>query len=377
MGEMKKLKVGLIFGGKSGEHEVSVASAMSVYSALDKQKYDVTLIGIDPAGRWLLPDQARLLAQRENPRLIKLNKENATVSLVPYAHSQQLIPVEAKSVSVTGFDVIFPILHGTYGEDGTMQGLLELAEIPYVGSGVLGSSICMDKEIARTLLKAAGIPVVPTLTAHRYEFEDGFDALLEKAEKQLGYPYFVKPANMGSSVGVHKAKDRVGARKAIADAFLYDLKILLEHGVDARELECSVLGNERPRASIVGEIVPHHEFYSYEAKYMDENGADLCIPAKDLDPSLIEKIQKYSVEAFRALECRGLARVDFFLDRKTGELFLNELNTLPGFTKISMYPKLWEASGLPYPKLLDELIRLAIEYHEKKSKLKTTYEPQG
>lgn len=374
---MKKIKVGLLFGGKSGEHEVSIVSALSIYSALDKQKYDVTMVGIDPSGRWLLPDQTRLLAQKENPRLIKLNRENSTVSLLPYSHSQQLIPVDAKSVTVTGFDVIFPVLHGTYGEDGTIQGLLELAEIPYVGSGVLGSSICMDKSVSRKLLEAAGIPVVPSMTVHQEEMMDDADSVIDSAEKKFGYPYFVKPVNMGSSVGVHKVKDRASAPKLLKDAFQYDVKILIEHAVNARELECSVLGNEKPKASIVGEIVPHHEFYSYEAKYIDENGADLCIPAKNLDASVSERIQKLSIKAFRTLECRGLARVDFFLDRKTGELFLNELNTIPGFTKISMYPKLWEATGLPYPKLLDELIRLAIEWHEKKSRLKTSYEPEG
>lgn len=373
---MKKLKVGILFGGKSGEHEVSVVSAMSIYQALDKQKYDVTMIGIDPEGRWLLPDQTKLLTQQENPRLIKLNQEKATVSLLPYHSSQQLIPIEAKS-GLTGLDVIFPVLHGTNGEDGTIQGLLELAQIPFVGCGVLGSAICMDKEVARKLMIAAGIPVVETVHATDEEWKTERKAVLDKVEKKLGYPYFVKPANAGSSVGVHKVKTRADAEKLVADSFLYDLKVLFEQAVDAREIECSVLGNSKPKASILGEIIPKHEFYSYEAKYMDENGAELCIPAKDLKPELTEKIQTYAIQAFEVLQCRGMARVDFFLDRKTNALYLNELNTIPGFTSISMYPKLWEASGLPYPKLLDELIRLAIEYHEKKARLKTTYEPQG
>jgi len=373
---MKKLKVGILFGGKSGEHEVSIVSAMSVYNALDKQKYDVTMIGIDPDGRWLLPDQTKLLMQRENPRLIKLNQEKATVSLLPYHSSQQLIPIEARA-GLTGLDVIFPVLHGTNGEDGTIQGLLELAQIPFVGCGVLGSAICMDKEVARTLMATAGIPVVETVVANDEEWQSNPNALLDRVEKKLGYPYFVKPANAGSSVGVHKVKNRNEAKEFIGDSFLFDLKVLFEQSVDAREIECSVLGNAKPRASILGEIVPKHEFYSYEAKYMDENGAELCIPAKDLNPQLTEKIQNFAIRAFEVLQCRGMARVDFFLDRKTGALYLNELNTIPGFTSISMYPKLWEASGLPYPKLLDELIRLAIEYHEKKARLKTTYEPQG
>jgi D-alanine-D-alanine ligase len=373
---MKKLNVGILFGGKSGEHEVSIVSALSVYHALDKQKYNVTLIGIDPAGRWLLPDQARLLAQSENPRLIKLNQEKATVSLLPYTHAQQLISVDSSVSTFTHLDVIFPVLHGTNGEDGTVQGLLELAQIPFIGSGVLGSALCMDKEVSRRLLKAAGIPVVPSMSVHSEEYSEAPDAFLAKAERLFGYPYFVKPVNMGSSVGVHKVKDRASARKLVDDAFQYDLKVLFEKGVAARELECSVLGNETPRASIVGEIIPRHEFYSYEAKYMDDNGAELCIPAKNLSPELAIKVRDLAILAFKVLDCRGLARVDFFLDRETGELFLNELNTLPGFTKISMYPKLWEASGLPYSALLDELIQLALTYSTKKAALKTSYEPQ-
>jgi D-alanine-D-alanine ligase len=373
---MKKLKVGILFGGKSGEHEVSVVSAMSIYNALDKQKYDVTMIGIDPDGRWLLPDQTKLLTQKENPRLIKLNQEKATVSLLPYQHSEQLVAVDAKT-GMSGIDVIFPVLHGTNGEDGTVQGLLELAQIPFVGCGVLGSAICMDKEVSRKLLAASGVPVVETISADIEEFKTQSRQLLDKAEKQLGYPYFVKPANAGSSVGVHKVKSRADAEKLVADSFKYDLKVLFEHAVDAREIECAVLGNAHPKASNLGEIVPKHEFYSYEAKYIDQNGAELCIPPKNLSPEITKKIQHYAIQAFKVLQCRGMARVDFFLDRKTGELFLNELNTIPGFTSISMYPKMWEASGLPYPQLLDELIRLAIEFHEKKSHLKTTYEPQG
>jgi D-alanine-D-alanine ligase len=358
---MKKLKVGILFGGKSGEHEVSIVSAMSIYNALDKQKYDVTMIGIDPEGRWVLPDQTKLLAQKDNPRLIKLNKEKE---------------VEVKA-GMAGMDVIFPVLHGTNGEDGTVQGLLELAQIPFVGCGVLGSAICMDKEVARTLMKAAGIPVVETISVDIDEYKKNTKTLLDQAEKQLGYPYFVKPANAGSSVGVHKVKSRADAEKLVTDSFRYDLKVLFEHAVDAREIECAVLGNANPKASNLGEIVPRHEFYSYEAKYMDENGAELCIPPKGLKPEMTKRIQDCAVKAFKALQCRGMARVDFFLDRKTNELYLNELNTIPGFTNISMYPKMWEASGLPYPKLLDELIRLAIEFHEKKSRLKTTYEPEG
>ena len=377
----EKIKVALVFGGKSGEHEVSIVSAMSIYKALDKNKYEVTLVGIDKAGRWLLPDQTKLLSQMTvNPRLVSLSQSMQAVSIVPYENKQQLVPLDQKApppgVS-THYDVIFPVLHGTFGEDGTMQGLLELANVPYVGSGVLGSAIGMDKDVAKRLYAASGIPVVPFFTASRHDFKMRAEAIAGEAEKKFGYPYFVKPANMGSSVGVNKVKSRQEAIAKFTDAFLYDRKVLVEKAVDARELEVSVLGNHAPRASVVGEILPQHEFYSYEAKYIDENGAHLKIPAENLSAAEMERIQSLAVSAFRCIECRGLARVDFFKDRRTGELFLNEINTIPGFTNISMYPKLWEASGLPYAQLLDELIRLAMENHQEKNELKTTYEPQS
>ncbi|MEW6058312.1 MAG: D-alanine--D-alanine ligase [Bdellovibrionota bacterium] len=380
---MKKLKVAILFGGKSGEHEVSIVSALSIYKALDKSKYEATLVGIDKTGRWLLPDQARLLAQSSNPRLVKLNEIKETVSLLPFPAEQNLVPVAAERGSSTPsrsssghqFDVILPILHGTYGEDGTVQGLLELANMPYVGSGVLGSAIGMDKELAKRVLRDAGIPVVPFMTVRKADFKANMAAILAEAQRKFGFPYFVKPANMGSSVGVNKVKNESEARKKFEDAFSYDTKILVEQAVDARELECSVLGNEKPEASIVGEIIPHHEFYTYEAKYIDGNGADLCIPAKDLSKDTSDRIRSIAVEAFKALECAGMARVDFFLDRQTAKIYLNEINTIPGFTQISMYPKLWEASGLSYPKLLDRLIELALERHQEKNALKTSYDP--
>lgn len=380
---MAKTKVCILFGGKSGEHEVSIVSALGIYQALDKAQYDVTLVGIDKSGRWLLPDQTRLLAEKANPRLIKLNEVKDTVSLLPFPSEKQLLAVSASSLatspkSAQQFDVILPILHGTYGEDGTVQGLLELANLPYVGSGVLGSSLGMDKDMAKRVLRDAGIPVVPFMTVRRHEFKgDRAQNILDEAKRKFGFPYFVKPANMGSSVGVNKVKNESEARAKFEDALSYDTKVLVEQGVDARELECSVLGNDDPQASIVGEIIPHHEFYSYEAKYIDDNGASLKIPADDVPKATLDRIRSLAVEAFRALELAGMARVDFFLDRGTGKVYLNEVNTIPGFTPISMYPKLWEATGLSYARLLDKLIELALERHRSKNSLKTSYEPKG
>lgn len=371
----KKLRVGIVFGGKSGEHEVSIVSATNIFNALDKEKYDVTLVGIDKTGRWLLPDQSLLLTNAANPRLVKLNKETRSVSLVPFESEKSLVSVDASGGSAGRFDVVIPILHGTYGEDGTIQGLLELSNIPYMGSGVLGSAAGMDKDIAKRLFASAGIPVVSGKVLRRHEFEKDPSAAVKSLVSALGLPFFVKPANMGSSVGVHKVKTAEEAVEKIRDSFAYDTKILVEKAVAARELECAVLGNNEPKASIVGEIIPTHEFYSYEAKYMDENGAHLKIPAEGVSKEMMAKIQDYAIKAFQALELRGLARVDFFLDKNTGELFLNEVNTIPGFTQISMYPKLWMASGMTYSGLLDELIRLAIEKHAEKNSLKTSFDP--
>jgi len=370
---MGKLKVAILFGGKSGEHEVSIVSATSVYKALDKSKYDVTLVGIDKDGRWLMPQDTQLLANTKNPRLIKLSQEQNTVALLPFKSASPLVAVTSSKAQSSSFDVVIPLLHGTYGEDGTIQGLLELAQMAYVGSGVVGSSVGMDKDISRRLLAQAGIPVVPTLTIRKNDFLKSPKNFLQHAEKTLGLPFFVKPANSGSSVGVHKVKSLDEAMAKFEDAFAFDTKVLAEKAVSARELECAVLGNHDPKASIIGEIIPRHEFYTYEAKYIDENGADLKIPAENVSPDIIAKMQKLSIEAFKTLELRGLARVDFFLDKKTNELFLNEVNTIPGFTSISMYPKLWEASGVPYSQLLDELIRLAMEVRTERNELKTTY----
>lgn len=372
-----KIRVALVFGGKSGEHEVSVVSALAAYKALDPNKYEVTLVGIDRTGRWLLPEKSFLLANAANPRLGKLEKERAAIGLLPYKTESQVISVAAANagpVKGMAFDVVVPILHGTHGEDGTIQGFFELAGLPYVGSGVLGSAVGMDKDMTKRVLRDAGIPVVPFFALRATEFRASAEAALERAEKTFGYPYFVKPANTGSSLGVGKVKSKAEARAKFTEAFLYDAKVLVERGVEARELECAVLGNDRPEASVIGEIAPTHEFYSYEAKYIDEKGADLHIPAKNLPADVGERIREMAVQAFLALELSGMARVDFFLDKKTGELFLNEVNTIPGFTPISMYPKLWEASGVPYAKLFDRLIELALERHAQRAGLKTDYE---
>lgn len=373
VGLMKKIRVGLIFGGRSGEHEVSVASAMSVYKALDKSRYDVTLIGIDKNGRWLLPDSQEFLAQASQPMAIKLNQMPGSYGISPSGGETQMIPMESNSAKPPRFDVVLPILHGTYGEDGTIQGMLEMAQIPYVGSGVLGSALGMDKEVAARLFNMAGIPTVPSVCVRKSEYLIKPAAVEDRLLAEFELPFFIKPANAGSSVGVHKVKTPEQLRSALEDAFSYDLKILVQKAVDARELEVSVLGNESPRASIVGEIVPRHEFYSYEAKYLDENGAELKIPSENLPPEIRERARDLAIHAFQTLECKGLARVDFFLDRKTGELFLNEINTIPGFTRISMYPKLWEASGIGYAELLDELIRLALEDFERRKALRVTF----
>lgn len=370
----KKIRVGLLFGGRSGEHEVSLASALSVFGALDKSRYDVTMIAIDKDGRWLIPDMAPLLAHKDRPMLVKFSKTDPSYGIVPYPADKQILPVSGAPTSIPKVDVVLPILHGTYGEDGTVQGLLELAGIPYAGSGVLGSSVGMDKDVASRLFALAGIATVPSVTVRKFEYLEEKKRVTEQLFAEFSFPFFVKPANAGSSVGVHKVKKREDLAPALDDAFAFDTKVLVQKGIDARELEVAVLGNDKPRASVVGEIVPKHEFYSYEAKYIDENGAELHFPARDVSAEVSAKVQDWAVRAFRAIECRGLARVDFFLDRQTGQLYINEINTIPGFTSVSMYPKLWEASGLPYPQLIDELIRLALESHEQRRALKTTYD---
>jgi len=365
----KKIRVGILFGGKSAEHEVSLQSAKNVVEAIDKEKHEVVLIGIDKQGRWYLNDESHFLLNSENPKLISLNKSNKNVALVTGKNGEREIVSVTDQTSFGAIDVVFPVLHGTFGEDGTVQGLLKLANVPFVGAGVLGSSVAMDKDVMKRLLRDADIPIGKFLTFDRSSIET---ANFKEIEKQLGLPLFVKPANLGSSVGIHKAHTQTELEEAVKDAFNYDTKILIEEFIDGREIECSVLGNENPIASVPGEIIPQHEFYSYEAKYIDEQGALLEIPAK-LPKDLVKQIQELSIKAFQALCCEGMARVDIFLT-KDNKVFLNEINTIPGFTKISMYPKLWQVSGIPYADLIEKLIQLAIERFEREQKLKTNFE---
>ena len=364
-----KIKVGIIFGGKSAEHEISLQSAKNVAEAIDKNKYDPVLIAIDKNGKWFLGDSSKLFLNSDDPKLIKLNIE-ASQSVVLIPQSEGAITNLITCQSDNFIDVAFPILHGPFGEDGTIQGLLKLANIPFVGASVLGSAVGMDKDVAKRLLRDAEIPIAKFLMA-----KESSTPTYEEVVKNLGVPFFVKPANLGSSVGVSKVKDEKDFAKAVQEAFVYDRKIIIEENISGREIECSVLGNDDPIASLPGEVVCKHDFYSYEAKYIDEYGAALEIPAK-LPPELVKKIQALAVKTFKTLACEGMGRVDFFL-KKNGDVLVNEINTIPGFTSISMYPKLWEASGISYTELIDRLIQLALERFEKEQKLKTSYEKEN
>jgi D-alanine-D-alanine ligase len=390
---MTKLRVGILFGGRSGEHEVSLLSAASVLNAIDKEKYEVVPIGITKEGRWLTAEHAENLLRGKpvhEPRHLRAGDpettpgaavlaqgESVVVPPEPVHRQSGLVPFQSDALArrasdrAINVDVIFPVLHGTFGEDGTIQGLLELADIPYVGAGVLGSAAGMDKDIMKSLFIAAGIPIVKHVTILRGAWEKEPKKVQKLVESKLKYPVFVKPANLGSSVGISKARDRKELGPAIEEAAKFDRKIVIEKGVGgrknkAREIECSVLGNDEPVASVPGEIVPVKEFYDYTAKYLDE-GSQLIIPAK-LSKAETRKVQELAVQAFQAVDCTGLARVDFLMDPKTRKIYLNEINTMPGFTSISMYPKLWAASGLAYPDLIDRLIQLGIERHEDKKK---------
>ena len=390
---MQKLRVGILFGGRSGEHEVSLLSAASVLNAIDKDKYEVVPIGITKDGHWLTAENAENLLTGKltlEPRNLRAGDPKITQSAAVLARGEAVVvppePVHRQSGLVPfqtdsallrrasdraiNVDVIFPVLHGTFGEDGTIQGLLELAAIPYVGAGVLGSAAGMDKDIMKSLFIAVKIPIVQHVTILRSAWEKD-PKKVERAVGKLKYPVFVKPANLGSSVGISKAHNRKELGPAIEEAAKFDRKIVIEQGVGgnkqkAREIECSVLGNDEPAASIPGEIVPIKEFYDYDAKYLDE-GSKLIIPAK-LTKAQTKKVQELAVKAFKAVDCSGLARVDFLMDPKSGKIFLNEINTMPGFTAISMYPKLWAASGLEYSDLIDRLIQLGIERHADKKK---------
>src|SRR3977135_1187418 len=399
---MAKLRVGILFGGRSGEHEVSLLSAASVVNAIDKTKYEVVPISITKEGRWLTAEHAeRLLkgkgeeqadegARATQSTQLRAGDPEATpgaavlatgesvvvppeparrgAGLAPFQTDANLRRASDRAINV---DVIFPVLHGTFGEDGTIQGLLELADIAYVGAGVLGSSAGMDKDIMKSLFRAAGLPIVKHVTVLRSQFAREPKKVQKLVESKLRYPVFVKPANLGSSVGIWKAHDRNELGPAIAEAAKFDRKIVIEEGVGgkknkAREIECAVLGNDDPKASIAGEIVPCKEFYDYDAKYLAE-GSELIIPAK-ITKAEMKTVQRLAIAAFQAVDCTGLARVDFLMDPKSRRIFVNEINTMPGFTAISMYPKLWGATGLPYPELIDRLIRLGIERHEDKKR---------
>jgi D-alanine-D-alanine ligase len=394
---MQKPRVGILFGGRSGEHEVSLLSAASVVNAIDKNKYEVVPIGITKEGRWLTAEHAENLLQGKSAgesarptsslragdpestpgAAVLARGESVVVPPEPVHRQSGLVPFQTDSAlrraadRAINVDVIFPVLHGTFGEDGTIQGLLELADIPYVGAGVLGSAAGMDKDIMKSLFIAAGIPIVKHITILRSAWESQPKKVSKLLESKLKYPVFVKPANLGSSVGISKAHNRKELGPAIEEAAKFDRKIVIEQGVGgnkqkAREIECAILGNDDALASVPGEIVPIKEFYDYNAKYLAE-GSELIIPAK-LTKSETKKIQTLAIQAFKAVDCSGLARVDFLMDAKTRKIYLNEINTMPGFTSISMYPKLWAASGLAYPDLIDRLIQLGLERHKDKKK---------
>jgi len=368
---MKKLRVAVLYGGRSGEHEVSLQSAASVLNYLDRDRFEIVPVAIDKQGRWHLNDISLL----EGKKSLPVFKDAPKVVLPPGAAdigSESALIRLGETGEARGIDVVFPVMHGPLCEDGTIQGLLELADLPYVGCGVLASALAMDKEMAKRVARDAGIPIVPYVSLKHDVWKREAPQFAQSIAEQLGYPVFVKPANLGSSVGVEKVKEPGALKAALENAFSYDRKVLVEAAVNAREIELSVLENLEPGAdplvSVPGEIAPAHEFYSYEAKYLDEKGAALIIPA-ELDPVETKRAQEMGRKVFMALECEGMARVDLFVDRTSGEFFFNELNTIPGFTSISMYPKLWEASGISYPELLSRLVDLAISRHEKRKTL--------
>jgi D-alanine-D-alanine ligase len=377
MTEKKKLRVGVILGGRSGEHEVSLASAQSVMEAMDREKYDPVPIGITKEGRWIASgDPVRALAAGDE----SLSGPAALLGDPSRSELMRLEDTEraVEAVHLSELDVVFVVLHGPYGEDGTVQGLLELACIPYVGAGVTASALAMDKIVFKDVMVAHGLPVGPFLAVKRKEWQADPEGVLDRIETRLGYPLFTKPANLGSSVGISRCQDRDALVRGLAEAARYDRKLLIETEIpQAREIEVSVLGNDDPIASVPGEIVPSREFYDYAAKYMDtgEDASDLLIPAP-LSPEMTQLVREMAVRVYLAIDCAGMARVDFLLSAETGELFVNEVNTIPGFTSISMYPKLWEATGIPYSELIDRLIDLALERHADRARCETSYLPE-
>ena len=380
MKKKSKIRIGVIFGGRSGEHEVSLMSARSILSALDPDTYIVTQIGITHDGDWLVGEN--VLGAMIEGDYRNLNP----VVLMPIPTRKELYTINLTGQKeilqrCTNLDVIFPVLHGTFGEDGTLQGLLELTDIAYVGAGVLGSSLGMDKGVFKDVMRANGVPVLDSIVVSKRDIEEDADSITRLAEALATYPLFVKPANMGSSVGITKCNSRSDLYEGLLEAACYDRRVLIERGVNAREIEVSVLGNEEPRASVPGEIIPSREFYSYEAKYIDDS-SNLIIPAP-IPPELAQWVQQLAVQAYRAVDCAGMARVDFLLEKneshrgEPGGVYLNEINTIPGFTKISMYPKLWEESGLPYPALVDRLVELALERKAERNHIERRYRSEG
>ncbi|HVH28642.1 MAG TPA: D-alanine--D-alanine ligase family protein [Vicinamibacterales bacterium] len=374
---MKRLRVGVIYGGRSGEHEVSLASAASVFANLDPDRYEPIAIRIDKDGRWSLPPRAPALLSAADVIQARATDSAETTPealVVARPGGDTLITVDQRQKGVSGLalDVIFPVLHGPYGEDGTVQGLLELANVPYVGAGVLASAVGMDKATMKLVFAARGLPVCDYEVVLKRDWQRDERAVMQAIVARLGFPLFVKPANLGSSVGISKAKHAAELRTAIQLAAEYDRKIVVEAAVpQAREIECAVLGNDDPEASVPGEIVPSREFYDYTAKYTDGDASTLLIPAP-LSEAESQRVRTLAVAAFKAVDCAGMARVDFLLAGDSGTLYLNELNTIPGFTTISMYSKMWQATGLSYPKLLDRLIALALERHAEKQLLRTS-----
>ena len=370
----RKIRVGVIFGGRSGEHEVSLASARSVMSAMDKEKYEIVPIGITKEGRWIASGDPLMALEAGDAGVsqpVALLGDPSRRGLMRLEDTEQAV----KATRLAELDVVFPVLHGPYGEDGTVQGLLELAGIPYVGAGVIGSALGLDKAVFKDVMLAHGLPITDYLLVKRKEWETVPEEVMDRVEAALGYPVFTKPANLGSSVGIRKCHDREELTRGLTEAARYDRKLLVEAAVPAaREIEVSVLGNDDPIASVPGEIIPSREFYSYEAKYIDhgDEASGLLIPAP-ISPEMTERVRDLAVQAYKAIDCAGMARADFLLSGETGELYVSELNTIPGFTTISMYPKLWEASGIPYPELIERLIDLAIERYQDKVCSETSY----
>ncbi len=370
-----KMRIGILFGGRSGEHEVSLRSARSVLQAIDREKYSVSLIGITKNGRWIggenplaaLEDGDEAIEQCPDTILLIDPVDNSLMQISRNRNDETIYINKTEDL-----DVIFPVLHGSFGEDGAVQGLFELADIPYVGSGLVGSSVGMDKGVFKSVMCSVGLPVLPSMTVNRSEYRSNTAIMIDRIIRQLNLPVFIKPANLGSSVGITKASNIGELKSGLDEASKWDRRIVIEEGVDAREIEVSVLGNDDPQVSIAGEVVPQRDFYDYDAKYVSDD-SELLIPAP-ISPDQLVRIQEMAIAAYKAVDCSGMARVDFLLDKSSGEVWINELNTIPGFTNISMYPKLWQASGIEYPELIDKLIELALERKEQRDATERSFE---